>query len=172
MSPGSGVKTRHRSVGALTQTHVARVKGARVLCGRRVGRVLKEDPGTCDAPRADDERERGRRGRQGPKGYVKKKREMNRPRKVDVSGAIDVARHPRVATLELLLTRHPFERHPRAQKSLLPLFVPPSSCLSRCLAPTEASMSRLLQFSRLEHWRMQRDKNRRILRFQLTNVSV
>lgn len=48
---------------------------------------------------------------------MEKKREMSRPRKVDVSGAIDVARHPRVVTLELLLTRHPFERHPRAQKS-------------------------------------------------------
>jgi len=64
---------------------------------------------------------------------------------VDVSGAIDVARHPRVATLELLLGRQsPFRTSPsRAEKLLF------TSSLSRCLTPTKVSMSQLLQFSRL-----------------------
>lgn len=82
----------------------------------------------------------------GSKGYIEKKREMSGPRKVGVSGTIDIARHPRVATLELLLARHPFEHHPRAQKSSSS---PHAFPVSRCLAPMKASMSRLLQFSRL-----------------------
>lgn len=53
----------------------------------------------------------------GPEGLRRKEKGDEQTAKgIDVSGAIDVARHPRVATLELLRARHPFERHPRAQK--------------------------------------------------------
>jgi len=57
---------------------------------------------------------------------------------VDVSGAIDVARHPRVATLELLLahqSHYSFERYPRTEKLF---FISPLPSLSQYLAPTKA----------------------------------
>jgi len=100
----------------------------------------------CQTRKREREREGGREEeKQALRAYVEKKREMSRPRKVDVSGAIDVARHPRVATLELLLGRQsPFRTSPsRAEKPLFTL------SLSRCLTPTKVSMSQLLQFSRL-----------------------
>lgn len=101
---------------------------------------------TCDAPRADDEREREEGDR--PEGLCRKEKGNEQTAKgrcfrCDRCSATPSCRHPWT-----FAHSPPFRTSPsRAEKQ--PLFIPPSSSPSRCLAPTKPSMSRLLQFSRL-----------------------
>jgi len=109
MSSGSGIKSR---IGASAwnmrlRKRVSHVWRAHVYYGRRVRRVLKENPGTYNAPRTDDELEerKGERERERERleGLRRKKKETEQTAKggcfrCDRCSATPSCRHPWTST--------------------------------------------------------------------------